>query len=918
MKDKASNPLWMPGWLLGLLILSSGAGYAQTGPGVSLPNVVASCSTPDCSDAEVPADWTNAVWVVPTGGLSPGGLALRPNGTVAAWGAGTQVPPGSGNVVAISAQIGAGLALRSDGTVVSWGGLDNHIADAQFEAGLSNVVAIAAGYSHRLALRADGTVAVWGSDYAASLSAVAAGLTNVISIASGVNHCLALKADGTVVSWGPDFSGECDVPPGLNRVVAIAGGINHSLALRADRTVVAWGDTYNGETSVPPGLGPVEAIAAGSQLSLALISDGSLAGWGLGCPTNGLGGGFTNVAAIAASGNQWLGLLGSGSVFLTSPLVNRTVGQGSTVDLSMTAVGAPPLAYQWRFNHADLPGATDRILTLSGVRTDQGGAYSVVVSNAFGAVESAPALVMVPGLAITVQPQSQQCFVGGSLTLTVGAAGTAPITYQWRFQGADMPGCTSSSLSLTNVQLAQAGGYSVVVSNPSGQAASVPAAVYVSQYQVAVWGTNGVPPDMDLVAVSAGAGSFLALKRDGTAVAWGPNAGGMAPPANATNLMAIASGGSHNLGLTTNGTVVGWVSSLPGGTMVSGLTNIIAIAAGYFHSLALRADGTVATWGASDTNLVNPSLARVPAEVTNVVNVAAGYDHSLVVRGDGTVVAWGDDTYGQIDLPQDLTNVVAVAAGYFHSLALKADGTVAAWGRDADGETDVPAGLTNVIAISGGAHHSLALLADSTVVAWGDPGHSWSKVPAGLASVVEIAAGLDSSVVLLGSGPPVLTSQIASRTVPQGATAHLRVTASGGLPLNYQWQFNGANLSGATNQVLSLPNIQPSQAGVYSVLVTNRQGAVASGAQAMLRVNQAPTPGGSAPTFVPGSFLCRSDGSFQFAIEAVPGSKVEVLVSANLQDWTSLATLDATNAQIPFIDATTNAPHRFYRTRLLP
>jgi len=257
MKEQTTTPIWKPGWPLSLWSAFSLAAYAQTGAFGALPNVVVSCGAPDCSDAAVPVDWTNAVGVAANGGLAPGELALRSDGTVAAWGSWTQIPSGLTNVVAISAQIGAGLALKADGAVVSWGGLDNPVDDAQFEAGLSNIVAIAAGYSHRLALRADGTVAVWGGDYAASLSAIAASLTNIIGIASGVNHCLALKADGTVVSWGPDFSGECDVPLGLDRVVAIAGGGNHSLALKADRRVVAWGNTYDGTISVPPGLGPV-------------------------------------------------------------------------------------------------------------------------------------------------------------------------------------------------------------------------------------------------------------------------------------------------------------------------------------------------------------------------------------------------------------------------------------------------------------------------------------------------------------------------------------------------------------------------------------------------------------------------------------------------------------------------------------
>src|ERR1039458_1830741 len=74
--------------------------------------------------------------------------------------------------------------------------------------------------------------------------------------------------------------------------------------------------------------------------------------------------------------------------------------------------------------------------------------------------------------AITTQPASQTVTVGGSATFTVAASGTAPLAYQWRFYGSNLVGQTASSFSLANVQMANTGPYSVVVSNSAGAVTS--------------------------------------------------------------------------------------------------------------------------------------------------------------------------------------------------------------------------------------------------------------------------------------------------------------------------------------------------------------------------------------------------------------------------------------------------------------
>src|SRR2546426_198727 len=75
-------------------------------------------------------------------------------------------------------------------------------------------------------------------------------------------------------------------------------------------------------------------------------------------------------------------------------------------------------------------------------------------------------------LIITVQPGNKSVSLGASVTNRVSASGTAPITYQWRFNAADLTGATNTSLVLTNVQTAKAGGYDVVAADMFGSATS--------------------------------------------------------------------------------------------------------------------------------------------------------------------------------------------------------------------------------------------------------------------------------------------------------------------------------------------------------------------------------------------------------------------------------------------------------------
>jgi hypothetical protein len=80
---------------------------------------------------------------------------------------------------------------------------------------------------------------------------------------------------------------------------------------------------------------------------------------------------------------------------ITQAPCSQTKCVGQTATFTVTATGTPPLRYQWQFNRAAIPDATDATLMLLGVQTNQAGLYSVVVSNAVGSVTSSNAVLTV-------------------------------------------------------------------------------------------------------------------------------------------------------------------------------------------------------------------------------------------------------------------------------------------------------------------------------------------------------------------------------------------------------------------------------------------------------------------------------------------------------------------------------------------
>ena len=154
---------------------------------------------------------------------------------------------------------------------------------------------------------------------------------------------------------------------------------------------------------------------------------------------------------------------------------------GENVVFSVIATGNPALAYQWRKNGVAVAGATNSALTLTAVQAGDVGAYDVVVSNALGTASSSLASLSVSATpqapTISRQPVSMALAVGRTARLSVTATGAPAPDYQWRLNGAPLVGATARELVFASLSAAQAGVYSVAVSNSAGSVVSNDAVV---------------------------------------------------------------------------------------------------------------------------------------------------------------------------------------------------------------------------------------------------------------------------------------------------------------------------------------------------------------------------------------------------------------------------------------------------------
>jgi len=181
---------------------------------------------------------------------------------------------------------------------------------------------------------------------------------------------------------------------------------------------------------------------------------------------------------------------------ITVQPTNQAVPAGSFVTFNVVATGTPPLSYQWQagvtnlvgtnlVNGVRISGATDSVLTISPVQTNDSGNYLLIITNYVGSATSSVAVLTVTNEPpeITVQPTNQTVGVGSTVTFFINGSASPPFSLQWQKNGIALTDGTNSSgsividstgdpMTISNVQTNDDGGYSIIVTNLFGTATS--------------------------------------------------------------------------------------------------------------------------------------------------------------------------------------------------------------------------------------------------------------------------------------------------------------------------------------------------------------------------------------------------------------------------------------------------------------
>ena len=757
------------------------------------------------------------------------------------------------NVVAVTGGEYHSLFLKSDGTLWAMGG--NYVGELGDgttttaylpECVASNVVTVTAGSEHSLFVKSDGTLWAMGLNQEGQLGDGTGDqqinqecvTSNVVAVTAGSYHSLFLKNDGTLWAMGNNYDGQLgdgtttgayspESVPGMSlATVASGSAASHTLAVgtllppvitshlilydiqfssgtqqTGAAVIGSSGDYWNLMNSASGSASLQDSENNSSSVSITWSANGiynfsSTFGGG----DAALMGGY--IYASSSHGISFSGLPANQSYTLY--IYSQSDGSGR--ELSVTVNGTTYITAPSAFPTCFIAG--QNYLTISGL-TDGGGNISFTYDSAAGEADLNGIQLSVGNAApsITTQPvASQTLYAGSRVSFTVVADGTAPIAYQWQFNGANISAATNASYSIGSVTTNNAGNYTVIVTNNFGSVTSSVAALAVFLPAIAMPPTNqivAVGGTVNLSVSTTGPGplSFQWFKNGGM-VLGATNSALTLTSAGVTNsgVYYVVVANANGLDISQPATVtvgapqlLAWGNNgygqLGDGTTnnaylpESVASNVVAVAAGADHSLFLKADGTLWAVGYNgdgelgDGTNIDKQLPECVA--SNVVAVAAGEWHSLYLTSDGTLWAMGQNNWGQLGdgtttsqlLPEPVaSNVVAVAAGAWHSLFLKTDGTLWAMGNNwygqlGDGTTTdehLPECVaSNVVAVAAGMWHSLYLTSDGTLWAMGNNGDGElgdgtttnEPLPESVASnVVAAAAGEIHSLYLTSDG----------------------------------------------------------------------------------------------------------------------------------------------------------------------
>lgn len=502
---------------------------------------------------------------------------------------------------------------------------------------------------------------------------------------------------------------------------------------------------------------------------------------------------------------------------LASP-TNGAADFGASFTNRVVAQGAPPLSFQWYSKEAGAPtrtnrleGETSEVLVLPGLTGARSGSYWVVVANGGGLrATSAAASLTVRDPLILAAPQSAAVEAGSNVTLSVTAAGSEPLRYQWQFNGQNLSGRTNASLTLTNARVTDSGSYAVRVSNAWGTNTSASAGLTVYDLVILVpprsgWAIGGETVTNEVVARGPGLSYQWLFNGQPLTGATGPVL--VLQDVRTTNSGPYSVVVSNRFGARTAGpanlaVLDPVIRSHPkDGSAVTGTNFSFTVVAGGHPPFTYRWTGP---------NFVRETTSLLPADELTLVNVqpANSGAYRVVVSN-----AWGSLTSADATLTvqslailQQPRDARVAAGGVFTNLvvAVGAPPLTYQWffrGLPLPDQTGAELVLSNVTAAQAGAY----------TVDVRNP----------------LATNRSATATLTVDDPAILTPPRGGRVVV-GQDFRFEVEAAGTEPLTYQWLLNGSDLAGKVSRVLVLPDVTTSQGGQYSVRVRNASGTVTS------------------------------------------------------------------------------------------
>ncbi len=669
-----------------------------------------------------------------------------------------------------------------------------------------------------------------------------------------------------------------------------------------------------------------------------------------------------NVAGSAVSSSVLVRVDPAAPNLITGPS-SAVVPAATNVVFSVGCVGSQPMSYQWVLNGLAISGATASQYSITDVQAWHAGNYQVIISNGVGSVTSGVGNLVVNPVTpyFVAQPAGAVLPAGTNFSMSGQARGSEPISYSWQHNGVGVSGAYQSSLTLTNLQLADGGNYALVAFNGIGSSTSL----------VAVLTVTSAPPVFTQqpvsTAVNSGASATFTSQATGSnplSYQWYFQNGVLTNQAGrqlTLNPATPALGGSYfvvasnQFGKATS-TVVQLTVNIPpvwqqtlsnavvsvgatvslaavatgsspltyswqfNGSAIAGtnssltLTNVQSAQFGFYRVTAVNPYGSISStarvsvfgkaglvvaWGDNSGGQLN-----VPTNLSSVVAIAGGDYHSAALRSDGTLTAWGYNGDGETNVPGGSLRYVSLAAGAAHNLAVREDGSLTAWGRNDAGQCNIPAGASSgVLSVAAGDSHSLALVSGGLVYAWGDNSFGQTSVPQGLSGITAVAAGRDHSLALLANGTVAAWGYNAFGQASPPANLSNVVAIAGGYLHSAALRSDGTIVAwgddsfGQTNVPAGLSNVVAIAAGDFHTYALLAKGTVVSWGDNSY--GQTAVPGGLM------NVVSVASGNYHgLALSTSAGMLVSALTSQGLVlQWNGNATLQWAPAPTgPFTD----------------